>query len=118
MGLGSSESEMKELRLLLINSDKEHHKMILKSPDFYSLSTLRDLLFHEQEHRFTLPQIKNALDKLGLKFCGFGQKSIVSDFKLGNSAVEDTYDLDKWRRHEESHPRCFNRMYQFWCQKI
>ena len=39
--------------------------------DFFSLSGCRDLLFHVQEHRFTLLQIGAALQAFKLKFLGF-----------------------------------------------
>ncbi len=118
LGIGSSKEEMKSFRDTIMRSDKDHHKLIVKSPDFYSLSTLRDLLFHVKEHRFTIPQIKGHLDKLGLKFCGFGSKNIVSHFTQTNKARDDLYDLDKWQAYEEMNPKAFSRMYQFWCQKI
>ena len=101
----------------LKKSDKDHHKLIIESPDFYSLSTLKDLLFHVQEHRFTIPLIKDYLNKLGLKFCGFESSEIVRHFKLTNKNKEDPYDLDKWQAYEEANPRAFARIYQFWCQK-
>ena len=39
--------------------------------DFYSTSECRDLLFHVQEHRMTLPQIKAFLVAQELQFLGF-----------------------------------------------
>ena len=39
--------------------------------DFFSTSECRDLLFHCQEHRFTLPQISAFLAESGLAFLGF-----------------------------------------------
>ena len=59
-GTGSSNAEMRSFRDMLIASDKHHHKQILKSSDFYSLSELRDLLFHVEEHRFTIPKYKTG----------------------------------------------------------
>ena len=47
--LGSSGDEMKSYRNMLIKSKKPHHKLILNSTDLYSMSTLKDLLFHVQE---------------------------------------------------------------------
>ena len=41
------------------------------SPDFYSTSECRDLLFHVQEHRLTLGQIESFLSEFGLHFIGF-----------------------------------------------
>ena len=117
-GIGSSDAAMKSFRTMVMTSDQNHHKGILNSADFYSLSTLKDLLFHVQEHRFTIPQIQNCLSELGLKFCGFEGDTIVQNFKLNNTGADDPYDLDKWHAYEEANPRAFAGMYQFWCQKI
>ena len=70
----------------------------------------RDLLFHVQEHRFTLPKIKVCLSELGLKFCGFDVMNIVQDYKLKNPIKEDLYDLDKWNIYEKSHPTIFAKI--------
>ena len=117
-GIGSSDAAMKSFRATVMASDQNHHKRILTSTDFYSLSTLKDLLFHVQEHRFTIPQLKQCLEELGLKFCGFENDSIVNKFSVSNAGVNDPYDLDKWQTYEVSNPRTFASMYQFWCQKI
>ena len=101
-----------------MKSEKDHHELIKQSQDFYSLSTLKDLLFHVQEHRFTITHLKQCLSELGLKFSGFETKRIVSHFKQTNKAKEDPYNLDKWQAYEEANPRAFAGMYQFWCQKI
>ena len=117
-GIGSSDVAMKSFRAKVMRSDQNHHKKILNSSDFYSLSTLKDLLFHVQEHRFTIPQIQDCLSELGLKFCGFESAKIVSHFKQTNTGADDPYDLDKWQAYEEANPRAFAGMYQFWCQKV
>ena len=44
---------------------------VLKFSDFYSMSECRDLLFHVQEHQFTIPQIEATLQELRLEFLGF-----------------------------------------------
>ena len=117
-GIGSSDFEMRLFRDEVIKSKKEHHKIIRKGLDFYSLSTLRDLLFHVQEHRFTIPQIKDCLNKLGLKFCGFETKEIGAHFKQTDRNNRDPYDLDNWHAYEQANPRAFAGMYQFWCEKV
>ncbi|WP_443636752.1 tetratricopeptide repeat protein [Candidatus Njordibacter sp. Uisw_058] len=117
-GIGSSDNAMKLFRTEAINSDKAHYERILTSGDLYSLSTFRDLLFHVQEHRFTICQIKDCLSELGLKFCGFESDKIVGDFKLTNTGPDDPYDLDKWDLYEKDNPHSFVGMYQFWCQKV
>jgi ubiquinone/menaquinone biosynthesis C-methylase UbiE len=117
-GIGSSDAVMKSFRSGVIASDEEHHNLLDNSKDFYSLSTLRDLLFHVQEHRFTVPQIKDCLSDLGLKFCGFEGAQIVQNFRLNHTEADDPYDLDKWQKYEEANPHTFAGMYQFWCQKL
>ena len=116
-GSGSSTTEMQSFRTMVMQSNKNRHKTILNFSDFYSLSELKDLLFHVQEHRFSILKIKNCLGELGLKFCGFGTNKIVQNFKLTNPNKEDPYNLDKWQTYEEANPKIFVGMYQFWCQK-
>ena len=118
LGIGSSNVAMRSFRSEVIKSKKLHYKLILSSHDFYSLSTLRDLLFHEQEHRFTIPQMQKCLDELDLKFCGFEATILVQHFKLTNVGENDPYDLDKWNLYEKANPLAFAGMYQFWCQKV
>ena len=103
---------------MLMRSEKDHHKLIMKSTDLSSLSTLRDLLFHVQEQRFSIPEIKDCLHELGLEFCGFEENKIVAHFTQENTCKEDPYDLDKWHEYEQANPGTFAGMYQFWCQKI
>jgi ubiquinone/menaquinone biosynthesis C-methylase UbiE len=116
--IGSSDAAMRSFRTKVIKSDQNHHKEIQNSSDFYSLSELKDLLFHVQEHRFTIPQIRDCLSELGLKFCGFEADKLVSHFKLANTGASDPYNLDKWQAYEEANPKAFIGMYQFWCQKV
>ena len=116
--VGTSESEIREFRRSLVESNDEKHQLLTKSSDFFSLSTLRDLIFHVQEHRFTLPQIKNCLDELGLKFCGFQNKDIISNFRGFHGKNADIYDLAQWHQYEKNNPQAFSEMYQFWCQKL
>ena len=65
-----------------------------------------------------LQEMKDHLNKLGLKFCGFESSKIVPHFKLTNKNKEDPYDLDKWEVYEEANTKAFIGMYQFWCQKV
>jgi tetratricopeptide (TPR) repeat protein len=115
--IGSSNDAMKSFRKMIVSSKEEHHNMIASSYDFYSLSEFRDLLFHVQEHRFTIPQIKDCLDQLGLAFCGFEADKTVQKFKSEYLSENAVYDLDRWDAFEKENPREFLGMYQFWCQK-
>ena len=116
--LKHTEKEMKSFRKDVISSDRKHHMEIKLRQDFYSLSNFRDLLFHVHEHRFTIRQLKQCLEELGLKFCGFENDSIIQKFRVSNTGSNDVYDLDKWQSYEDANPQTFESMYQFWCQKV
>jgi len=93
--------------------------IILGSRDFYSLSTCRDLLFHVQEHRFTLPQLENSLHHLGLRFLGFEMKnSSKHKFRKLYPDHDAMRSLRLWHEFELENPDTFAGMYQFWVQKI
>ena len=115
--VGTSETDIRKFRQSLVESHDENHQLLTAANDFFSLSTVRDLIFHVKEHRFTLPQIKNCLDELGLKFCGFENKDATSNFKELYRNEVDIHDLELWHQYEERNPQAFSGMYQFWCQK-
>ena len=102
----------------LIENNDDNWNFIKSSPDFYTVSGVRDLLFHVQEHRFTISKIKEYLDKLGLIFLGFEDQLVKENFKQIHSNKIDLYNLDKWEEYEKNNPRIFAGMYQFWCKKI
>lgn len=116
-GLGTSDDEMRHFRESLTETHDEKNQRLFKLSDFYSLSEIRDLLFHSKEHRFTLLEIKHYLSELGLAFCGLENQKLVSDFNTFNKNSADPYDLENWHKYEVENPYAFIAMYQFWCQK-
>ena len=116
-GLINDDHGMKKFRDFLVHSDKSHHRKLFNAPDFYSASTFFDLLFHTQEHHFSIPEISNCLDKLGLVFCGFEDQNLIQKFRLQFNNNDSPYDLAKWHKFELSQPDIFAGMYEFWCQK-
>ena len=103
---------------VLDNAAPELGKLI-RYPDFFSTSELRDLLFHVQEHTFTLIDIKNMLNELDLIFCGF--ETVDEKTKEALSAdgrgSESLFSLDAWHNFEQLNPHYFSGMYSFWVQK-
>lgn len=90
---------------------------ILSSPDFYSMSNCRDLLFHEQEHQFDLNEIEKLLSDHHLQYVG-----MVAENKA-KEAMQSAYgrfsdDLSTWKSLEESKADIFDGMYQFYSQKL
>jgi SAM-dependent methyltransferase len=84
--------------------------------DFYSLDQFRDLVMHVQEHRFTLPQIAECLDQLGLRFLRLEcAPATLNRFKEMFPQGDSQTDLDAWDRFETANPDSFMGMYLFWC---
>ena len=88
--------------------------------DFYSTSMTRDLLFHVQEHQFTIPQISKILKDLNLEFLGFFFLNPLVKKKFSKLFPEDknNVSLDNWHQFEINNPDIFIGMYQFWVRKI
>ncbi len=116
--LQSNYKNIIKFRKNLIENNNDQWNDIKSSPDFYTVSGVRDLLFHVVEHRFTISEIKEYLDKLGLVFLGFEDKLVKENFKKIHKNKVDLYNLDKWEKYEKFNPRIFAGMYQFWCKKI
>ena len=114
--ISSGKIAIRLFREKILKSNKKHHRDLLGMDDFFSLSEVKDLLFHVQEKNFSIPLIINSLGQLNLKFCGFGDKTITKKFIKINSC-NDLYNLNKWKKFEEDNPTTFSGMYQFWCQK-
>ena len=109
---------MKNIRNKIVESTLDEHKLLHDSQDFYSSSSLRDLLFHEQEHQFNLIEIKSILKELKLEFCGFEFNPSQIN-KLGSDySLRESTNLEKWHKFEEKNTRFFAGMYQFWCHKV
>ncbi|WP_162142292.1 class I SAM-dependent methyltransferase [Thalassospira lucentensis] len=121
-GYGSSAAEMRRCRQDIVAAAEKGDPQLIQlcmRGDFYSLSPCRDLIFHVQEHRFTIPEIASALDKLGLEFLGFETPTpqTLIQFRKENPNCPESLQLDRWCRFEERFPDTFRGMYQFWCRK-
>lgn len=106
-------------RIAELSVDNES-KIVTTFSDFYSLSECRDLLFHVQEHRYTLLQIEDALNELGLDFIGFElwNVDIFGRFTMKHPNPADLRNLSLWHQFEIDNPKTFTGMYQFWCRKV
>ena len=93
---------------------------ICNGKDFFSLSECRDMLFHVQEHRFTLPGIDDALTSLKLKFLGFQIRDQITlkKFRESHPNKDALTSLALWHKFELKNPDTFRGMYQFWCKKM
>jgi SAM-dependent methyltransferase len=118
-GYGKSADEIRRCRedIFALPDDAPIRQATL-SPDFYSLSDCRDLLFHEHELRLTLPQIKRFLAENHLEFIGWDiEKSFLKKYGEEFSNDKAMSNLDHWQVFEEKYPFVFAHMYKFWVQK-
>ncbi len=88
------------------------------SPDFFSTSECRDLLFHVQEHRLTLGEIGSFIAEFGLHFIGFElDRSVLHQYRVRFTDDPSGTNLRNWARFEADNPNTFAAMYNFWIQK-
>ncbi len=87
--------------------------------DFWTLSDCRDLLFHVNEHRFTLPQIGEMMSTAGLEFLGvqFGHAADRTRYLAQNARSGALRDLQNLHRHELEHPEIFGDTYRLWTRR-
>jgi tetratricopeptide (TPR) repeat protein/2-polyprenyl-3-methyl-5-hydroxy-6-metoxy-1,4-benzoquinol methylase len=92
---------------------------VARGEDFYSLSGCRDLIFHVQEQRFTLPRIATILDQLDLQFIGFewADRDAPARYRARFPDDRALSNLDNWHVLEQDRPDTFVLMYQFWVRK-
>ena len=121
-GYTSSSEDIRRCREDIIAMGLEGNQQMLRIAgltDFFNLSECRDLLFHVQEHRFTLPEIEAALGSLKLRFLGFEMqdRQPFKEFSEINPDRESLTSLSLWHEFELQNPEVFGSMYQIWCKK-
>ena len=115
--MGSTASDIRTLRQRVFHGELPWQN-ILRWGDFWILEECRDLLFHVQEHRFTIPQIADRVSELGLEFLGFEvSESLRREVRQHAPGPGTELDWDRWHSFEEANPHTFISMYQFWLRK-
>ncbi len=114
----SNQDGIRHFRETIFSGKAPELNSLRESPDFYTLSSCRDLCFHAKEHRFTIEELRVTLKSNELKFLGFllpqPIKSIYKDYFPEDKTQTN---LQNWERFEEKHPNTFSSMYQFWVCK-
>ena len=117
----NSDENIKIIREQILNEKKDPLiKSIANSgSDFYSTSAVRDLLFHVQEHRFTIPKISKILNNFDLEFLGFSfyDDNIKRRYFKNFPDDKNNIFLQNWHEFELKNPNTFIQMYQFWVRK-
>lgn len=115
---GMTADAVRAARQVLAARDDEQSREALRAPDFYSISSCRDLLFHVQERRLTLAEIDAFLREQGLKFLGFAiDDAVIAAYRRRFPDDRAAANLAQWQEFENNNPDSFAGMYQFWVQK-
>ena len=118
-GFAATAEDIRACRRALAELPADHPAApVVRIKDFYALSACRDLLFHVQESRFTVPQIAEALDSLDLDFVGFEPPApeVARAYRAAYPDDTNLISLDHWHAFEQAHPDTFTGMYDFWCR--
>ncbi len=114
---GSEADDIRRCRQEILALSPDHPAHVLRdSPDFYSLSECRDLMFHINEHQLDIPFIKNAVRALELRFLGFEfpDTRAMNEFSRHHPAPGSALDLDLWHDFERENPATFVSQYVAW----
>jgi SAM-dependent methyltransferase len=115
-GYGSTPDEIRRCRQELLDTPLAS---VRRFADFFTTSECRDLLFHVQEARMTIPAIQTFIGEHRLGFVGFefGQQAAQHYRSQFAASGWSLTDLDRWHEVETKYPDTFSGMYQFWVQK-
>ncbi|MCE2509986.1 MAG: methyltransferase domain-containing protein [Alphaproteobacteria bacterium] len=123
LGLQPVAKDIRDFRHAMLTGEHDACAGLMVFHDFFALSGCRDLIFHVQEHRYTIPQIEKMIADQGLEFLGFqfyeDALGIRNLYRKEYPADAAMTDLACWARFEEAHPGVFAEMlgYLFWCRK-
>ena len=100
-------------------SDPELAPLLSPASDFWTTSDVRDLIFHVQEHRFTLPQIGEMIASCGLGFLGLALRNPADRLAFNQEFTDKdaARDINNWHKFEVKHPETFGDTYKIWLRK-
>ena len=116
-GYASTAADIRRCRQDLLETPL---RSVARFHDFFSTSECRDLLFHVQESRMTIADIKAFIAGHGLKFIGFEfDQAVLQQYRaLFAQNGWSMSDLDRWHAVETKYPDTFSGMNQLWLQKM
>lgn len=106
-------------RDLMVHKPPELEAILSPASDFWTTSDCRDLVFHVNEHRFTLPQVAEMLHNAALDFLGieFGHESDRTRFLSGQAGATAVQDIAALHHFEIEHPEVFGDTYRIWARR-
>jgi tetratricopeptide (TPR) repeat protein/SAM-dependent methyltransferase len=117
-GYRATTADIRRCRQELMSAKPADLPDLAELGDFYSTSTCRDLLFHVQEQRMTLPQIEAFLAAESLALVGFQLEGhVAARYRQAFPADTTMTNLANWHAFERQHPYVFASMYLFWVRR-
>jgi SAM-dependent methyltransferase len=106
-------------RVAALSDSDPIKQQLAVSYDFYSLSSCRDLLFHVQEHTFTMLQVADLLRECGLSVLKVDVKSPAHALAYRQRFPDDptAANLQNWHALELEHPTMFGGLYALWLRR-
>mgnify|MGYP003386016056 CR=1 FL=1 len=100
-------------------SRPELQPLLSPASDFWTLSECRDLVFHVEEHRFTLLEIGAMLQACGLEFLGLQLERPLDRARFSAEKFDPTAirSVTAWHAFELHHPDTFGDTYRIWAKQ-
>ena len=116
-GRDGSPAGIRAFRRDVLEGDGGDLEGLLRSADFYSVSTCRDLVFHVHERQFTIPEVGRALAGAGLRLLGFeAQRETRVRYRRRYPADPCMRSLESLAEFEKGHTEAFAGMYLMWAE--
>lgn len=117
-GYKPNPDDIKQCREEIMATSDPLLNSLSRGSDFFTTAECRDLLFHVQEQRTTLPEIKSFLAANSVEFGGFFLDALTHQrFSARFPQPEASLDLDCWHAFESEAPDTFAAMYLFSVRK-
>ena len=102
---------------ILARPENDFERSLADSADFYTLSNVRDLLFHAHERPLTLDAIGAFLKDERLEFLHMDVRPHIAEAFAAAQGDSAVLDLQAWAEFERDNPDTFDGMYLFWIRK-
>lgn len=119
LGVDDSQEGLREFRGRVLRGSPSRFDPLMQTRDFYSLSGVKDLCFHEHETTYDPLEVQALLDSLGLELMGLTHHDpgVFRTFRAMHPRSGTERDLSCWHRFEQAYPDTFAGMYLLYAQR-
>jgi 2-polyprenyl-3-methyl-5-hydroxy-6-metoxy-1,4-benzoquinol methylase len=118
LGTPSTAEGIRLFRQYVMALPKSHPaRAVANTRDFFSISECRDLIFHVQEIRYTIPTLSRLMRTHGFQVTAMWGPNPTAPSLKANYDFPSEADLASLADHEQKFPGCFGHMYRLNVQK-